>query len=557
MATFIIGLVILFGGAALYGKFCENVFGPDDRETPAYSKQDGVDYVPMKTWRNSLINLLNIAGTGPILGPIQGILFGPVAFFAIPIGNVIGGSMHDYFSGMICTRDGGTQMPDFVKNYTNHTVYILYDIFICILLLLVGAVFIYTPGDIATTQVFRWSGAATDPKTWIIYLIIFAYYFLATCLPIDKLIGRVYPIFGLILIFSALGIFIAIFAKGYPLTNIWADWNTAGEAVSGVMGVKDVATGALTTKDVTFLANGFDWGSYFTASHFIPVFFLTVACGILSGFHSTQTALVSRTIESEKDGRMCYYNMMIVEGFIAMCWAAGTMGMINLGADAGGLSMMGTQFLQASTESKAVVDGVLQATYVQAGSAYYHQIGAAAVTGVICRHALGNIGGMVALIGVIVLPITSGDTALRALRLTLADSLHIHQENNKQRIALAAPVFALVFVILVWAKFNANGFNILWRYFAWANQMISLFALACIAAWMFEQKKAKFSWMPLIPAAFYAFATCSFLVHNPAQTAGSSAMSWNAAYIIGAVFTVCYIALCLVNGQKKAKKAAA
>ena len=164
---------------------------------------------------------------------------------------------------------------------------------------------------------------------------------------------------------------------------------------------------------------------------------------------------------------------------------------------------------------------------------------------------------MVALIGVIVLPITSGDTALRALRLTLADSLHIHQENNKQRIALAAPVFALVFVILVWAKFNANGFNILWRYFAWANQMISLFALACIAAWMFEQKKAKFSWMPLIPAAFYAFATCSFLVHNPAQTAGSSAMSWNAAYIIGAVFTVCYIALCLYNGQKKAKKAAA
>ena len=340
MATFLIGLVILICGGALYGKFCENTFGPDDRETPAYSRQDGVDYVPMKTWRNSLINLLNIAGTGPIMGPIQGILFGPAAFLAIPIGNVIGGSMHDYFSGMICTRDGGTQMPDFVKDYTNRTVYVLYDVFICLLLLLVGAVFIYTPGDIATTQIFKWSGAA-------------------------------------------------------------------------------------------------------------------------------------------------------------------------------------------------------------------------AVTGVVCRDALGSIGGTIALIGVVVLPITSGDTALRALRLTLADSLHIRQENNKQRIALAAPVFALVFVILLWAKRDAEGFSRLWRYFAWSNQMISLFALACIAAWMFKSGKSKFVWVPLIPAAFYAFATCSFIVHNPKQLPGASVMSWTAAYIIAAVFTICYLALCVVNGRKKAAQAKA
>ena len=211
MITFIIGLVILFVGGALYGKLCETVFGPDDRETPAYAKQDGVDYVPMKTWRNSLINLLNIAGTGPILGPIQGILFGPIAFLVIPIGNVIGGSMHDYFSGMICTRDGGTQMPDFVKNYTNKAVFWLYDVFICLLLFLVGAVFIYTPGDIATTQIFGWSGAPTDPTTWIVYAVIFVYYLIATVFPIDKIIGRIYPIFGMILVFSAVGIFIAIF----------------------------------------------------------------------------------------------------------------------------------------------------------------------------------------------------------------------------------------------------------------------------------------------------------------------------------------------------------
>ena len=548
MATFLIGLVILICGGALYGKFCENIFGPDDRETPAYSRQDGVDYVPMKTWRNSLINLLNIAGTGPIMGPIQGILFGPAAFLAIPIGNVIGGSMHDYFSGMICTRDGGTQMPDFVKDYTNRTVYVLYDVFICLLLLLVGAVFIYTPGDIATTQIFKWSGAATDPTTWIVYVIIFAYYFLATCLPIDKLIGRVYPIFGIILVFSALGIFVAIFAHQYPLTNIWDNWNTVSSTIQGVD-----ATGAA----VTINASGFDYGTYFNASHFIPVFFLTVACGILSGFHSTQTALVSRTIESEKNGRMCFYNMMIVEGFIAMCWAAGTMAMINLGAANGGLSMMGNSYLQLTTAEKALTNGALNASYIQAGDQFFHQIGAAAVTGVVCRDALGSIGGTIALIGVVVLPITSGDTALRALRLTLADSLHIRQENNKQRIALAAPVFALVFVILLWAKRDAEGFSRLWRYFAWSNQMISLFALACIAAWMFKSGKSKFVWVPLIPAAFYAFATCSFIVHNPKQLPGASVMSWTAAYIIAAVFTICYLALCVVNGRKKAAQAKA
>ena len=172
MVTFIIGLVMLFGGAALYGKLCEKVFGPDDRQTPAYTKNDGVDYVPMKGWKNSLINLLNIAGTGPILGPIQGILFGPIAFITIPIGNVIGGAMHDYFSGMICLRDGGSQMPDMVKKYTNKGVFSVYNVFVCLLLLLVGAVFIYTPDDIAAIQMFNFSGDATAVSTWVIYGVI-------------------------------------------------------------------------------------------------------------------------------------------------------------------------------------------------------------------------------------------------------------------------------------------------------------------------------------------------------------------------------------------------
>ncbi len=547
MITFLIGLVILIGGGFAYGSLCNKVFGPDDRETPAYAKQDGVDYVPMATWRNSLINLLNIAGTGPILGPIQGILFGPIALIAIPIGNIIGGSMHDFFSGMICTRDGGTQMPDMVKNYTNKAVFWMYDIFICILLLLVGAVFIYTPGDIAVTQIFGWSGAATDWKTWIVYVVIFVYYLIATVLPIDKLIGRVYPIFGLILIFSALGIFVAIFAKGYPLTEIWGSWNTVTTTMEGVD-----ATGAA----VTINASGFDYGTYFSAGHFIPVFFLTVACGILSGFHSTQTALISRTMKKEKEGKMTFYNMMVVEGFIAMCWAAGTMAMINMGAEAGGISMMGNSYLQLSTEAAAVKDGVLQATFVQSGDLFFHTIGATSVVGVLCKNALGTVGGVIALIGVVILPITSGDTALRALRLTIADSFKIKQDSNAKRLGLAGPLFILVILILVWAKFDSNGFNTLWRYFAWSNQMISLFALACIAAYLFIHNP-KFVWIPLIPAAFYAFCTCAFIVHNPLQTTGSEAMPWNMAYIIAAVFTVVYIVVVIINGRKKAEKAKA
>ena len=226
MVTFIIGLAILFVGGALYSKLCAHVFGPDDRQTPAYTKGDGVDYVPMRGWKNSLINLLNIAGTGPILGPIQGILFGPLAFITIPIGNVIGGAMHDYFSGMICLRDGGNQMPDTIKKYSNKGVYTVYNIFLSILLLLVGAVFVYTPGDIAATQVFGRTGAIDDWATWVIYGVIFLYYLVATVFPIDAIIGRIYPVFGAILLFSAVGVFIGIFVKAYPLIELWEPWTS-------------------------------------------------------------------------------------------------------------------------------------------------------------------------------------------------------------------------------------------------------------------------------------------------------------------------------------------
>ena len=486
MATFIIGLVILFGGAALYGKFCEKVFGPDDRATPAYTKQDGVDFVPMRCWKNSLINLLNIAGTGPILGPIQGILFGPIAFITIPIGNIIGGAMHDYFSGMICLREGGLQMPAMIRKFTNKGVFTVYNIFCCLLLLLVGAVFVYTPGDIAATQVFHFDGAATSVSTWVIYGVIFLYYLIATVFPIDAIIGRIYPIFGAILMFSAIGVFIGLFVKGYPLLNVWDSWTS----------------------------EFFDYGAYFDAGHFIPVFFVTVACGILSGFHSTQTAIITRTMKSEKQGRMTFYNMMVLEGFIAMVWAAGAMGVYNLG-------------LQEANANLAT-----------------------ATIGVVCRDILGNVGGVIALLGVIILPITSGDTALRALRLSLSESMHMDQSTNGKRLTLAVPVFILVAAIIVWAKFDTDGFQTLWRYFAWSNQTLALFAFLAITVWMFESGKSKFAWMPLIPGAFYTFI-CSSFISN--ATIGFN-LPWSVAYPIGAVCTIAYVAVIVWYGKQRANR---
>ena len=348
--------------------------------------------------------------------------------------------------------------------------------------------FIYTPGDIAATQVFNFSGAANATSTWVIYGVIFAYYLIATVFPIDKIIGRIYPIFGGILLFSAIGVFIGLFVKGYPLVEVW---NNVWE-YNGV----------------------FNYSEYFANGHFFPIFFVTVACGILSGFHSTQTAIISRTMKSERQGRNTFYNMMVLEGFIAMVWAAGAMGVYNL----------------ALQEPNAGL--------------------ATGTVGVVCKYLLGHVGGIIALIGVIVLPITSGDTALRALRLSLSETLHIDQSTNGKRIKLAVPIFALVIAILVFAKTNADGFNILWRYFAWANQTLSLFAFLCITAWMFENGKGKWAWIPMIPGCFYTFICVTYI----ANAHIGFNIPWTPAYIIGVVCAIAYVAGCCVYGKKRAAK---
>ncbi len=478
MTTFIIGLVILFAGGALYGKLCEKVFKPDDRETPAVRLNDGVDFVPMKKWKNSLIELLNIAGTGPILGPIQGILFGPIAFLTIPIGCVIGGAVHDYMSGMISMRNDGAQMPSLIQKYLGKNAYRFYNIFVCLTILLLGTVFIYTPGDLFVTQILGASSSANNPIVWIVYGAIFVYYIFATLFPIDKIIGKIYPLFGLLLILSAIGVFVGLFAKGYKLDDIWT---------TGVAGVHP---------------QGF---------HFIPVFFVTVACGIVSGFHSTQSTLISRTMRSEKEGRMTFYNMMIAEGFIAMIWAAATMGVMKLG------------LADAKTDATSVV-------------------------GIVSNNLLGKVGGIIAVIGIIVLPITSGDTALRSLRLIIAEAAKIDQSKRKNRLTVSLAIFAVVAVILVFAKLNAGGFNVLWRYFAWANQTIAVFAFAIITVYMIKHR------MPFIitlaPGMFYMFIISSYILN---AKIGFN-LPWAFSYSIAGVLTAAYAAMIIRSGMLKRNK---
>ncbi|MGI6172730.1 MAG: carbon starvation protein A [Christensenellales bacterium] len=500
MTLLIVGLAILVLGGWGYGKYCEKQFGPDDRATPAYAKADGVDYVPMKGWKNTLINLLNIAGTGPVLGPIQGILFGPIALITIPIGCVLAGAMHDYFNGMIATRNGGAQMPRIVTKYLGKGTKGLYMIFSSILLMLVGVVFVYTPGDLIVNDIIRATPETATWLIWVVYAVIFIYYIAATIFPIDKIIGRIYPVFGAFLIISALGILIGVFADG-------------GKALGNLNGILLNADGTLTN-----FAGGFV--GHFDGSPFIPVFFITVACGILSGFHGSQTALIGRTIEKEKQGRTIFYTSMIMEGAIAMAWAAGAMVLFNRAA----LDEAGTALI--------------------AGAALNHNT--TKMVGVVSREFMGNIGGLLAVIGVIVLPITSGDTAFRALRLQLAERFNIDQESASKRIGLSAALFVPAIAILIFAKTNANGFNILWRYFGWANQTLAVFALGMTSIYLAQHKKN--FWISFIPMLFYTFIVFSYILHaniglNLDTLLGltkDNPHNYLASYIVGIIITGLY-----------------
>ena len=462
MTTFLVGLGILIVGGAIYGRLMEHFFGIDDRKTPAIAKNDGVEYVPMPTWKCAFVHLLNIAGTGPILGPIQGILFGPVVFIAIPLGCVFAGAVHDFMIGMISIREDGAQMQDLVRKYLGKQVAWLFNVFICVMALLVVVTFTYSPGDIVVKSFLNQAPLVTNPWTWVAYSVVFVYYLLATYMPIDKLIGRVYPVIGSLFIVSAVLIFVLIFTKRLPLEDLTLEnWR----------GLKP---------------------------NMIPLFFVTVACGIASGFHSTQATLIARSLRNEKSGRKVFFNMMLMEGFIAMIWAAVTMG------------VMGKYGLSSAGNANASLVEIIETL-------------------------LGSKFGIIVMAGFIVLPITTGGTTMRILRIMLCELLKVGSSKvGKILVGVGMVVASLTLLFIV--KFQPDGFAIIWRYFAWSNQILVVFTLAVATSWCVKHDKSIL--FTVIPGAFYLYVVSSFILN---AKVGFN-LSWDMSYLISGLLSLAFIA---------------
>jgi len=463
MITFLVGIALLIVGYFTYGKFVEKVFGvKEERATPAYVNSDGVDYVPMSTPKNSLIQLLNIAGTGPIFGPIMGALYGPVAFIWIVIGCIFAGAVHDYLTGMISIRNRGAHLPELASKFLGKAMKHVVNAFAVLLLLLVGTVFVSTPASLLHVLM--------DGKIALgIIAAIFLYYILATLLPVDKIIGRFYPYFGALLVVSALGVGIALVVTGAPIPEL-------------------------------SLSN-----FHPDNAPIFPLIFFTITCGALSGFHATQTPIISRTTQKEKQGRKIFYGMMIAEGIIAMIWAAAAMSLFN--------GYNGLNEVLAAGGPGAVVSEVSTAM-------------------------LGAIGGTLAILGVVILPITSGDTAFRSARMIIAEYINIAQKKLSSRLWIAVPLFA-VSVIL-----TQIDFNILWRYFSWANQATAVIALFVGAMYLYIAKKNYF--IPLIPGAFMLVMVITYILN--AQI--GFRMSMNASWIGGFIGTAILMVLFFIAAKK-------
>ncbi len=439
MITFLSAVVLLILGYLFYGRIVERVFGADVcRKTPAVVNADGVDYVEMPWWRIFLIQFLNIAGLGPIFGAIMGVMFGPSAFLWIVFGSIFAGAVHDYLSGMMSVRSNGASMPELVGNELGQGVKRFVLLFAVVLLVLVCAVFVSGPANLLANMT-----PSIDVLKWTI--IIFAYYVLATLLPIDKLIGKVYPIFGAALLFMAVGIFVMMIVKNAPIPEL-----TDG------------------------LAN-----CHPQQLPIFPMMFVSIACGAISGFHATQSPLMARCLRNEQYGRRCFYGAMIAEGLVALIWAAAASSFFG--------SVEGLQTYVAGLPSTANK--------------------AADVVNLISNEWLGRFGGMLALLGVVAAPITTGDTALRSARLIVADFLHIDQRPIVKRLLVSVPIFLLTIVVL-----NID-FDILWRYFAWCNQMLAVFMLWAITVYLAKRRRVYA--IALLPALFMTCVTVSYILIAP------------------------------------------
>ncbi|KRG15895.1 carbon starvation protein CstA [Virgibacillus soli] len=467
MKTFLGGIILLILGYFIYGRIVEKAFGiKQDRPTPALVNHDGVDYVPMSTSKNALIQLLNIAGTGPIFGPIMGALYGPVAFVWIVIGSIFAGAVHDYLIGMISIRNRGAHLPALASKFLGRTMKYLVHVLAVLLLLLVGTVFVITPANLLHVLI--------DGKLAlsIILFIIFSYYILATLLPIDQIIGRLYPYFGALLILSAAGVGVGLVVIGAPIPEL-------------------------------------------SFSHFhpeqapiFPLLFFTITCGALSGFHATQTPIISRTIQKESQGRKVFYGMMIAEGIIAMIWAAAAMSLFDGPNELNELLKVG---------------------------------GPGAVVNKVSTSLLGALGGTLAVLGVVVLPITSGDTAFRSARMIIAEYLGLAQRKLSSRLWVAFPLFIIAFLL------TKIDFNLLWRYFSWANQSTAVITLFIGAMYLYIAKRNY--WISLIPGTFMLIMVFTYILHAKIGFHLPMTASW-----VGSFIGTLFVLIIFFHIARKARK---
>lgn len=463
MLWFLTCVAALIGGYFIYGAFVEKIFGINEkRQTPAHTKKDGVDYVPMSTKKVYLVQLLNIAGVGPIFGPIMGALYGPAAMLWIVLGCIFAGAVHDYFSGMLSVRNGGASVPTLTGRYLGNGAKHFMNIFAIVLLLLVGVVFVSAPAGMITNLINDQTSLNVSMTTMVI--AIFAYYIIATIVPVDKIIGRFYPLFGALLIFMSVGLMAAIALS-------------SEHTVMGDFQVTDMFTN-LNPNDMPL------W----------PALFITIACGAISGFHATQSPLMARCMENEKNGRFVFYGAMIGEGVIALIWCAIA------------LSFFGS--LDALSE--AVKNG-------GPGNVVYSS----------SFGLLGVFGGIIAFLGVVILPITSGDTAFRSSRLILAEYFNMEQKTLRNRLLMALPLFVIGGVL------TQVDFGIIWRYFGFANQTTAVMMLWTASAYLLRHNKLH--WITTIPAMFMTTVCVTFILNNSTLGFG---LPMQVSTIAGILFTL-------------------
>lgn len=440
MTSFLIALAVLIVGYFVYGAVCARIFGVDpSRPMPSEVRRDGVDFMPLPTWKVFLIQFLNIAGLGPIFGAIMGVMFGPAAFIWITVGTIFGGAVHDFMSGMMSVRSGGDSLPELVGRELGPTIKQTMRIVSVVLLILVGAVFVITPAGLIAGM----TPDILDQVFWI--AVIFLYYILATLLPIDKLIGNLYPIFGLALLFMAAGLLFVLLFGGHVIPDGFSD---------GL----------------------FDRKPDPESAPIFPMMFVSIACGAISGFHATQSPMMARCLRNERLARPIFYGAMVAEGIVALIWAAAAI------TFTGGYDGLSDYMAEHGGNAGALVSDI--------------SIG-----------WLGTAGGILAMLGVIAAPITTGDTALRSARLITADFLHMDQRRITRRLAVSIPLFALCFGVMM------IDFNVLWRYFAWVNQTLSVFTLWAITVYLARHKRVFF--VSLVPAIFMTMVCVSYILFAP------------------------------------------